>query len=96
MKFKGILVTINRVRTASAHKNSRNFPFLGFSRTKYCKSVSDFHRNRFHRSRFLGLSRTYIRIPGLSWPGKQFFEILDFPGFPGPVRTLNKVVQFPY
>ena len=34
------------------------------------------------------LSRTWSKIPWLSRPGIQIIKLHDFPGFPGPVRTL--------
>ena len=35
------------------------------------------------------LSMTWTKIPWLSRPGIQIIKFHDFPGFPGPVRTLH-------
>ena len=45
---------------------------------KNFKAFILFFYNYVAQSRLPGLSMTCIRMPGLSRPGKQFFEIQDF------------------
>ena len=47
-----------------------------------------FLQSLFSLFKIPGLSSTFNKIPGLSRPGFLFFKFKDFPGFPGPVRTL--------
>ena len=50
-----------------------------------------FHIFLLESNRFPALSRTNSLFPGLSSPGNPTIKFQDFPGFPGPVRTLKSV-----
>ena len=63
---------------------------LDSSKYHFCKLFN------FSLFKIPGLSSTVNKIPGLSRPGFLFFKFKDFPGFPGPVRTLITLTTLNY
>ena len=64
---------------------------LVLKRVTYLLDSSKYHLCKlFYFSLFKipGLTSTFNKIPGHSRPEFLFFKFKDFPGFPGPVRTL--------